>query len=97
MLSTDFHNVLSCLKLLSFQWPLEFWGTARSRRKSKEPFEQQESGFSPKKSESSARNAMFRHFPYNENPTRTLNSTSLKCCLPSTDAIDRWEKIQTCI
>ena len=34
----------------------------------------------------------FRHFAYNENPTRTLNTTSLKCCLPSTDAIDRREK-----
>ena len=29
------------------------------------------------------------HFPYNENPTRALNSTSLKYCLPSTDSIDR--------
>ena len=32
------------------------------------------------------------HFPYNENPTRALNSTPLKCFLPSTDAIDRYEK-----
>ena len=31
----------------------------------------------------------FHHFPYNENPTRALNTTSLKCCLLSTDAIDR--------
>ena len=37
------------------------------------------------------------HFPYNDNPTRALNTTSLKCCLPSTDAIDRLEKIHTCI
>ena len=34
---------------------------------------------------------------YNENPTRALNTTSLKCCLPSSDAIDRWEKIHTCV
>ena len=33
-----------------------------------------------------------RHFPYNENSTRTLNTISLRC-LPSTDAIDRREKI----
>ena len=33
-----------------------------------------------------------RHFPCNENPTRPLNTTSPKCCLPSTDAIDRREK-----
>ena len=32
------------------------------------------------------------YFPYNENPTRALNTTSLKCCLPSTDTTDRWEK-----
>ena len=31
----------------------------------------------------------FRHFPYNENPTRAINSSSLKCCLPSTNANDR--------
>ena len=68
------------------------WGIARSLRESKEPGEPQESGFSPKKSESSARNVVFHHVPYNENPMRALNTTSLKCCLPSTDAIDRWEK-----
>ena len=33
------------------------------------------------------------HFPYNENPTIALNTTSLKCCLPSTDAVDRREKM----
>ena len=37
------------------------------------------------------------HFPYNENPTRALNTTSLKCCLPSTDTIKRQEKIHACI
>ena len=36
-------------------------------------------------------------FPYNENLTRALNITSLKCCLASTDAIDRWEKIHVCL
>ena len=41
-----------------------------------------------KKSESSALLQSFRHFPYNENPTRVLNTASLKCCLPSTDAIN---------
>jgi hypothetical protein len=35
----------------------------------------------------------FRHFPYNENPTRALYTTLLKYCFPSTDAIDRREKI----
>ena len=38
-----------------------------------------------------------RHFPYNQNPTRALKTISLKCCLPSTDAIDRWEKNLACI
>ena len=33
------------------------------------------------------------YFAYNENPTRALNSTSLKCCLPSTDDNDRREKM----
>ena len=33
----------------------------------------------------------FCNFPYNGNPTRTLN-TAVKCCLPSTDATDRREK-----
>ena len=29
--------------------------------------------------------AQFRHFPYNENPTRALNTTALiKCCLQFT-------------
>ena len=32
-------------------------------------------------------------FSNNENPTRALHTVSLKCCLPSTDAIDRREKI----
>ena len=32
------------------------------------------------------------HFPYNENPMRALNTTSLKCCLPSIDSIDRGKK-----
>ena len=36
----------------------------------------------------------FCNFHYNENPVRALNTTSLKCCLPSTDAIGRWEKNQ---
>ena len=40
---------------------------------------------------------MLRYFPYNENPTRVLNTSSLNCCLPSTDAIDRWEKIHACV
>ena len=32
-------------------------------------------------------------FPYKENPTRALNIISLKCCLPSTEAIDRRQKL----
>ena len=47
----------------------------------------------PKTSESSAQFLLFHQFPYNENPTRALNITSLKFCLPSNDAIDRWEEI----
>ena len=39
----------------------------------------------------------FCHFPYNENLTKTLNAISLKCCFPSTDAIDRQEKMHTCV
>ena len=31
------------------------------------------------------------HFSYNENPMKAQN-TSLECCLPSTDVIDRQEK-----
>ena len=31
---------------------------------------------------------------YNENPTRALNTTPLKCFLPSTDAINRLMKVQ---
>jgi hypothetical protein len=50
------------------------------------------SGDIAEKSESSALLQSFHHFPYNENLTRALNTTSLKCCLPSTDTIDRWEK-----
>ena len=40
---------------------------------------------------------LFHHFLYNDNLTRAINTTSLKCCLPSTDTIDRWEKIHTCV
>ena len=39
----------------------------------------------------------FRHFPYNENPMRALNTNSLKCCLPSTGTIDRREKSHVCV
>jgi hypothetical protein len=38
----------------------------------------------------------FRHFPYNDNPTRALNTTSLKYCL-LLDAINRQEKIHPCV
>jgi hypothetical protein len=39
----------------------------------------------------------FRHFPCKTDAaTRALHTTSLKRCLPATDAIDRWEKIHTC-
>ena len=34
-----------------------------------------------------------RHFPYNENPTRALNITTIKWCYSSTDAIERQKKI----
>ena len=37
------------------------------------------------------------HLSYNENLTRALNTTSLKSCLSSTDAIDRQEKIHACV
>ena len=39
----------------------------------------------------------FRHFPYNENPTRAQNTSSLKCCLPSTDTVLRREKVHACV
>ena len=42
------------------------------------------SGDIAKKSEPSAPLQLFQHFPYNENLTRALNTTSIKCCLPST-------------
>ena len=35
----------------------------------------------------------FGYFSNNENRARTLSTTSLKCCLPSTDAINRREII----
>ena len=63
----------------------------------KEPSKPQESGLSPRKIESSLLLQLFRRFAYNESPTRALNTTSLKCCLPSTDVIDRQEKIHTCV
>ena len=36
-------------------------------------------------------------FTFSENATRTLNTTSLKCCLPLTDATDRGEQIHACV
>ena len=33
-------------------------------------------------SESAALLQSFHQFPYNENPTRALNTITLKCCLP---------------
>ena len=50
-----------------------------------------------KNSKSSALLQSFRNFPYNENPTRALNITPLKCFLLSTDAIYRREKIHACV
>ena len=61
-------------------------------QESKEPGEPQESGFSP-----SSLLQSFRHFPYNATQTRVLKTTSLKCCLPPTDAIDRRENIHVCV
>ena len=43
------------------------------------------------------RNQIVTSFPYNENPTRALNTTSLKYCLTSTDAVDRRVKIHACV
>ena len=43
------------------------------------------------------KNKSFRHFPYNENPTRALNTSSLKCNFPPPDTINRQEEIHTCI
>ena len=42
-------------------------------------------------------NHSFCHFPYNENLTRALNTTSLKCYLPSTDAIHNLKEIYACV
>ena len=50
------------------------------------------SGYIAKKSQSSALLQSFRHFPYNENPTIALNTTSFKCSLPSTDSIEGRKK-----
>ena len=93
MLSSDFHNVLSCLKSLSFQKSLEFEEQSEVLGRGRSLANNRSLVFRKNKTpESSARNIMYRLFPYNEKPTRTLNTTSLKCCLPSTDAIDRREK-----
>ena len=35
----------------------------------------------------------FHNFPYSYKLTKALNTNSLKCCFPSTDAIDRPENI----
>ena len=72
-------------------------GTTGTAHLSKVPDEPQESGFLPKKSESSALLQLLCHFPYNENLMRALNTTSLKCCLPSTDDIDSRGKMHACI
>ena len=53
--------------------------------------------FLKKKSESSTLLQSLRHFPYNENLTRAQNTISLKCCLPSNNAIDRRAKIHACL
>ena len=74
---------------VGFQWSAFAWADISWYQKIKEPGKPQESGFSPKNSESCVLLQLFRHFLYNENPTTALNNTSLKWCLPSTDAIDR--------
>ena len=76
-------------------------GTVRSRwepyQDNKELGETQESGFSPKTSESSALLQSFGHFPCNENPTRTLNTTSLKCTCHQLTLLRGGEKIHACV
>ena len=47
----------------------------------------------PQTQEAIERKAISFYLPYNENSMRALNTTSIKYCLPSTDAIDRREKI----
>ena len=42
--------------------------------------------------ETKSQSSQWKHFPSYENTTRTLNTTSLKCFLLSTDAIDRREQ-----
>ena len=71
---------------------VDFFGDILWYQECKKPGKPKESGFSPKKSESSALLQSFRHFHYNENPTRALNTTSLNCRLPSTDDTNRREK-----
>jgi hypothetical protein len=61
------------------------------------PYSPDISRYHQKMSESSALVQLFRHFPYNENLMRALNTISLKCCLPSTDTIGRQEKIHICL
>ena len=95
MLSSDFHNVLSCLKSLFFQWPLEFGkrpevaGRVRSLANLRSLANHRNLVFLPKGLNQVRGMLFFRNFPYNENPTRTINTTSFKCYLPSTDSIDR--------
>ena len=92
MLLLDFHCKENDGTTGTAHFDSDFFGDISWCQESKEPGKPQESGFSSKKSQSSALLQSFRHFPYNENSTRALNTTSLKCCLPSTDAIDRREK-----
>jgi hypothetical protein len=40
---------------------------------------------------------LFRHFPYNENPTRAVNATSFKFCFLSIDSIDSRGKFHACV
>ena len=92
MFSSDFHNVLSCLNSFSFERLLEFGEQPEVARRL---WAWETTGvlfLAKKKSESSARNVMFCHFPYSLNPTISLNTTSLKCFLPSTNVIESREK-----
>ena len=82
---------------LSSELDSDFFGDISWYQESKETDEPQKSGSWPKKSESSVLLQLFHYFPYNENPTRALNTTSLKYYLPSIDAIDRRERIHMCI
>ena len=73
-------------------WFIIFWRKTRLLAVRQAPYSPNIIGYRQKKSESSALLQSFPHFPYNENSTKALNTTSLKVCLPLTGTNERREK-----